>query len=144
MPLAAFISVSRRGDLRVAVSPALHKVKATMLSLIIVFFLGMTVNFTVYRHRTIQGRRRGRFGLAEMSHSPPFASRHLAGPAACHKDSIHGRGRGLFDVVEWLSSHAPCASRVKPLHSFCKGARGSGLVDLTPQPGKRPELRHSG
>ena len=117
MPLAAFISVSRRGDLRVAVSPAVHLVKATMLYLTIVFFLGMTVNFTVYRHRTIQGRRRGRFGLAEMSRSPPFASRYLAGPAACHKDSIHGRGRGLFDVVEWLSSHAPCASRVKALRT---------------------------
>ena len=117
VPLAAFISVSRRGDLRVAVSPALHLVKATRLYLTIVFFLGMTVNFTVYRHRTIQGRRRGRFGLAEMSHSPPFASRYLAGPAACHKDFIHGRGRELFDVVEWLSSHAPCASRVKALRT---------------------------
>ena len=99
MPLAAFISVSRRGDLRVAVSPALHLVKATMLYLTILFVLGMTVNFTVYRHRTIQGRRRGRFGLAEMSHSPPFASRHLAGPAACHKDSIHGRGRSRVKPV---------------------------------------------
>ena len=115
MPLVAFISVPRRGDLRVAVSPALHLVKATRLYLTIVFFLGMTENLTVYRHRSIQGRRRGRFGIAEMSHSPPLASSHLAGPAACHKDSIHGRGRGLFDVVEWLSSHAPCASRVKPV-----------------------------
>ena len=117
MPLAAFISVSRRGDIRVAVSPALHLVKATTLYLIILFVLSMTVNFTVYRRRTIQGRRKGCFGLAEMSHLPPFASRYLAGPAACHKDSIHGRGRGPFDVVEWLSSHAPCASRAKALRT---------------------------
>ena len=110
MPLAAFISVSRRGDLRVAVSPAVHLVKATMLYLTIVFFLGMTVNFTVYRHRTIQGRRRGRFGLAEMSHSPPFASSHLAGPAACHKDPIHGSGRERFGVAKLLLSDFQCVS----------------------------------
>ena len=96
-------------------SLALHLVKATMLYLTILFVLGLTVILTVYRLRAIPGRRRGRFGIAEMSHSLPFASRHLAGPTACHKDSIHGRGRGLFDVVEWLSSHAPCASRVKPV-----------------------------
>ena len=76
VPLAAFISVSRLGDLRVAVSPALHLAKATMLYLTILLVLSMTVNFTVYRHRTIQGRRRGRFGLAEMSHSAPTAFQH--------------------------------------------------------------------
>ena len=61
VPLAAFISASRRGDLRVAVSPALHLVKATMLYLTILFVLGLTVDFAVYRPRTIQRETKGTF-----------------------------------------------------------------------------------
>ena len=56
------------GD-RLSVSRALHPMGAMTLYLTIDFVLGVTVIITVYRLTTILGRRRGCFGIAEMSHS---------------------------------------------------------------------------
>ena len=48
---------------------ALLLVEASMLRFTITLFLGATMIIMVYRLRTILGRRRGCFGVAEMSHS---------------------------------------------------------------------------
>ena len=83
-----------------------------MLYLTIDFVLGVTVYFTVYRLRTILGSRRGWFDIVELSHSRFSCISELGRPSSQPEDSSHGRGRELlFDVVEWLPSHAPSASR---------------------------------
>ena len=56
------------GD-RLSVSHALHPAAATMLDLTTDPVLGLTVNFTVYRPRTIFGSRRGWFDVVELSYS---------------------------------------------------------------------------
>ena len=81
------------------------------LNFTIVFFLGMTMILTVYRPRTSQRETKGMF---RHSRNVPLGScciPALGRPSSQPEDSIHGRRRELFDVVEWLSSHAPSASR---------------------------------
>ena len=89
------------------------------LNFTIVFFLGVTMILSVYRHRTSQRETKGMF---RHSRNVPLGScciSALGRPSSQPEDSIHGRGRELFDVVEWLSSHAPCASRVEPVAQAC-------------------------
>ena len=93
-------------------SRALHPVDATMLYLTIDFVLGVTVNLTVYRLRTILGSRRGWFDIVELSLSCTSCIVVLGRPCSQPEDSMHGRRRELVDEVDWLFSHAPSASHV--------------------------------
>ena len=87
------------------------------LNFTIVFFLGVTMILSVYRHRTSQRETKGMF---RRSRNVPLGScciSALGRPSSQPEECIHGRGRELFDSVERLSSHAPCASRLKALRT---------------------------
>ena len=109
----------RPGDLRVAVSRALHLVRAVTLYLTIVFVLGFAMNSKLYCPRTIQRETKGTFRPSRNVPLGSFCISALGRPCSLPEDSSHGRGRELFDVVERISSHAPCASCVNPgaMHS---------------------------
>ena len=102
--------------LAASVSHALHPAGATMLYLTIDFVMGGTEYSTVYRLRTILGSRRGWFDVVELSHSRSSCIIALGRPSSQPEDSIHGRRRELVDVVDWLFSHSPCASRDNANH----------------------------
>ena len=94
-------------------SHALHLVRAVTLYLTILSVLGFTTNSKLYRPRTIQRETKGTF---RPSRNVPLGSHcipELGRPCSLPEDSNHGRGRELFDLVERLSSHAPCASQTK-------------------------------
>ena len=107
VPLAAFISVSRRGDLRVAVSPAVHLVEATMLYLTIDFVRGVTVHLTMYRLRAILGSRRGWFDVVELSHSRSSCIVVFGRPSCLPEEPIHGEWKGAIWRSQLALLHLP-------------------------------------
>ena len=106
------VESGRLGD-RLSVDSAPHPMGAKTLYLTIGYFGDGTVYLTVYRLRTISGSRRGWFDVVELSLSCTSSVSELGRPISLPRGTYsRGRGRELIDVVNWLSSHAPCASRV--------------------------------
>ena len=87
---------------------ALLLVEASTLSFTITLFLGVTVIIVVYRLRIILGRRRGCFGIAEMSHSRSSCIPALGRPSDWPEESTHGSGRERIGIANLLSSYSQC------------------------------------
>ena len=79
---------------RLSVSRALHPMGVMTLYLTIDSVVGGTEYFTVYRLRTILRRRRGRFGIAEMSLSRSSCISALGRPSSLPRGPYPRGGEG--------------------------------------------------